>query len=131
MLATTAQKTKKHRDEWPRKVQPERTSVTAYRRDVGGGRYRFMVANYADDTRRRFDSYSDKANAIAVGSKRHQPVKTVGHIHGWHATVLTRVLESLHATGGVGESLHHLPGYQRQTIGRLDLPDAPSGGFHQ
>jgi site-specific recombinase XerD len=51
-------------DGWPRKVKPGRAIVTVYRRKTPSGNFAFMVANYADGERRRFDSYADEAEAI-------------------------------------------------------------------
>ncbi len=51
---------------WPRKVQPGRSIVRVYRRRTPGGNYAYMVSNYADGQRRRFDSYADEADALAA-----------------------------------------------------------------
>jgi site-specific recombinase XerD len=56
---------KEQKTEWPREVQPGRAIVRVYRRRVGDG-FGYMVANYADGERRRFDSYSDEAEALAA-----------------------------------------------------------------
>jgi len=56
-------------ESWPRKVQPGRAIVTVYRRKTSSGNFNFMVANYADGDRRRFDSYSAEADALAAAEK--------------------------------------------------------------
>jgi site-specific recombinase XerD len=50
---------------WPRKVQPKgcRTFVTVYKRQTATGPG-FMVANYADSKKRRFDSYNNEKDAL-------------------------------------------------------------------
>ena len=54
---------------WPRKVQPGRAVVTVYRRKTPQANFAFMVANYADGDRRRFDSYAVEADALAAAEK--------------------------------------------------------------
>ena len=49
---------------WPREVQPGRAIVRVYRRKTPSGNWAFMVSNYADGARRRFDCYKDEADAI-------------------------------------------------------------------
>jgi len=51
-------------DTWPRKVQPGRAVVTVYRRKTPSGNWGYMVSNYADGERRRFDSYATEADAL-------------------------------------------------------------------
>ncbi len=53
-------------ESWPRKVQPGRSIVTVYRRKTPSGNLAFMVANYADGDRRRFDSYATEEDALAA-----------------------------------------------------------------
>jgi len=68
MKATQSRKPKQG-ESWPRKVQPGRAIVTVYRRKTPGGNLAYMVANYADGDRRRFDSYSAEADALAAADK--------------------------------------------------------------
>jgi site-specific recombinase XerD len=51
---------------WPREVQPGRAIVRVYRRTTPSGNFAYMVANYADGERRRFDSYASEADALAA-----------------------------------------------------------------
>jgi integrase len=53
-------------DGWPRKVQPGRAIVNVYRRKTPSDNWAYMVANYADGEKRRFDSYKDEAEALAA-----------------------------------------------------------------
>jgi integrase len=57
---------------WPKSVQPGRAVVKVYRRKTPAGNFAFMVANYADGERRRFDSYANEADAIAAATKLAQ-----------------------------------------------------------
>src|SRR5262245_61289030 len=50
--------------EWPHEVQPGRAIVRVYRRKTPAGNFAYMVANYADGERRRFDSYPTEAEAL-------------------------------------------------------------------
>jgi integrase len=60
-------KTKSKQGEgWPRKVQPGRAIVPVYRRLTPQGNFAYMVANYADGERRRFDSYANEADALTA-----------------------------------------------------------------
>src|ERR1035441_702323 len=65
MKATSKRKTEQEQS-WPRKVQPGRAIVNVYRRKTPSGNFAFMVANYADGERRRFDSYLSEADALAA-----------------------------------------------------------------
>ena len=66
MKATTSRKAKQE-ETWPRKVQPGRAIVNVYRRKTPSGFFAFMVANYAEQGgKRRFDSYSSEADALAA-----------------------------------------------------------------
>lgn len=68
MKATSSCRAKKT-ESWPRKVQPGRSIVTVYRRRNPSGNFNFMVANYADDNRRRFDSYAIETEALDAADK--------------------------------------------------------------
>jgi hypothetical protein len=57
---------------WPKSVQPGRAIVKVYRRKTPAGNFAFMVSNYADGERRRFDSYANEADAIAAATKLAQ-----------------------------------------------------------
>ncbi len=63
MKATQSRKPKQD-ESWPREVQPGRAIVRVYRRQTPAGNFSFMVSNYADGQRRRFDSYADEADAL-------------------------------------------------------------------
>lgn len=49
-------------------MQPGRAIVKVYRRKTPAGNFAFMVANYADGDRRRFDSYASEADAIEAAT---------------------------------------------------------------
>ncbi len=69
MITTTPSQPKparKTKPEWPKEVQPGRAIVRVYRRHTPSGNYAYMVANYADGQRRRFDSYANEAAALAA-----------------------------------------------------------------
>jgi integrase len=68
-LSRTLKDTPQPDDSWPRKVQPGREIVRVYRRKTPSGNYAYMVANYADDNKRRFDSYSSEADALDAAEK--------------------------------------------------------------
>ncbi|MSU21394.1 MAG: hypothetical protein EXS30_08355, partial [Pedosphaera sp.] len=68
-MKPTASRTPRQRETWPRKVQPGRAVVTVYRRKTPSGNLTFMVANYADGTRRRFDSYPTEVEAMEAAEK--------------------------------------------------------------
>lgn len=51
-------------DSWPHKVQPGRAVVTVYRRKTPGGGNSYMVANYLDAAKRRFDCYPTETEAL-------------------------------------------------------------------
>ena len=53
-------------------LQPGRAIVKVYRRKTPAGNFSFMVANYADGERRRFDCYANEADAIAAATKLAQ-----------------------------------------------------------
>jgi len=63
-MKTTSSRKAKQGESWPRKVQPGRAIVTVYRRKTPSGNFAYMVANYADGNRRRFDSYGSEADAV-------------------------------------------------------------------
>jgi integrase len=63
MKATQSRKAKQD-ESWPREVQPGRAIVRVYRRQTPAGNFAFMVSNYADGQRRRFDSYADEGEAL-------------------------------------------------------------------
>ena len=63
MKATQSRKTKQD-ESWPREVQPGRAVVRVYRRQTPAGNFSFMVSNYADGQRRRFDSYGTETEAL-------------------------------------------------------------------
>ncbi len=65
-MKTTSTRRTKQGQTWPRKVQPGRAIVTVYQRKTPSGNFAFMVANYADGERRRFDSYASEADALAA-----------------------------------------------------------------
>jgi len=54
---------------WPKSVQPGRAIVKVYRRKTPAGNFAYMVANYADGERRRFDSYADETEAMEAADK--------------------------------------------------------------
>lgn len=54
---------------WPREVQPGRAIVRVYRRKTPAGNFAYMVSNYADGERRRFDCYHDEALALDAAEK--------------------------------------------------------------
>ncbi len=69
MSTTLSRKPKqeqKRKPEWPKQVQPGRAIVRVYRRKTPQGNFAYMVANYADGKRRRFDSYASEADALAA-----------------------------------------------------------------
>jgi integrase len=70
MKATSTRKTGQGetplKDGWPRKVQPGRAIVNVYRRKTPSDNWAYMVANYADGEKRRFDSYKDESTALAA-----------------------------------------------------------------
>lgn len=51
-------------ESWPRKVQPGRTIVTVYRRQTPSGNPAYMVANYVEGGKRRFDCYASETEAL-------------------------------------------------------------------
>jgi integrase len=59
-----AKQARKQKPEWPKEVQPGRAVVRVYRRKTPSDNWAFMVANYAEDGKRRFDCYHDEAAAI-------------------------------------------------------------------
>ena len=68
-MKTTASRKPKQDESWPRKLQPGRAVVTVYRRKTPQGNFAFMVSNYADGERRRFDSYQTEADALEAADK--------------------------------------------------------------
>ncbi|MBM3840113.1 MAG: site-specific integrase [Verrucomicrobia bacterium] len=68
-MKPTPSRKAKQGDSWPRKVQPGRAIVNVYRRKTPSGNFAFMVANYADGDRRRFDSYASEADALEAAEK--------------------------------------------------------------
>jgi integrase len=71
-MKTTTSRKRGQAKTWPKSVQPGRAIVKVYRRKTPAGNLAFMVANYADGERRRFDSYADEADAIAAATKLAQ-----------------------------------------------------------
>jgi integrase len=65
-MKATATRKAKQEESWPRKVQPGRAIVTVYRRQTPIGNWSYMVSNYVDKDRRRFDCYHDEAGALAA-----------------------------------------------------------------
>ena len=66
-MKTTLSRKAKQEETWPRKVQPGRATVTVYQRRTPSGNPAFMVANRAEQGgKRRFDSYSSEADALAA-----------------------------------------------------------------
>ena len=63
-MKPTPSRRRKQGESWPREVQPGRATVRVYRRKTPSGNWAFMVSNYADGARRRFDCYKDEADAI-------------------------------------------------------------------
>jgi integrase len=63
-MKTTPSRKAKQAESWPRKVQPGRAIVAVYRRRNPSGNFNYMVANYADGERRRFDSYATESEAL-------------------------------------------------------------------
>ena len=53
-------------------MQPGRAIVKVYRRTTPAGNFSYMVSNYADGERRRFDSYANEADAISAATKLAQ-----------------------------------------------------------
>lgn len=64
--AKQGRKQKQDKPEWPKEVQPGRAVVRVYRRKTPAGNWAYMVANYADGERRRFDSYANEADALSA-----------------------------------------------------------------
>src|SRR6516165_3752592 len=60
----TPKQGRKEKPEWPKEVQPGRAVVRVYRRKTPSGNWAYMVANYAEDGKRRFDCYHEEATAI-------------------------------------------------------------------
>jgi integrase len=58
----------KQDENWPRKITFGREAVTVYKRTTPAGNDAYMVANYSGE-KRRFDSYSDEAEALEAASK--------------------------------------------------------------
>jgi site-specific recombinase XerD len=56
-------------DIWPRTIQPGRATVSVYRRKTPSGNFAYMVSNYADGDRRRFDCYAEEADAVTAAEK--------------------------------------------------------------
>jgi len=71
-MKTTTSRKRGQVKTWPKSVQPGRAIVKVYRRKTPAGNFSFMVANYADGERRRFDSYPNEADAIAAATKLAQ-----------------------------------------------------------
>src|ERR1019366_425587 len=55
-------------ENWPRKINFGRESVTVYKRATPSGNAAFMVANYSGE-KRRFDSYSTETEALEAANK--------------------------------------------------------------
>jgi integrase len=62
----------KQADSWPRTVQPGRAIVRVYRRKTPSGNFSFLVANYADDNKRRLDAYPKEVEALEAANKLAQ-----------------------------------------------------------
>ena len=71
-MKTTLTRKRNQAQTWPKSVQPGRAIVKVYQRKTPAGNFAFMVANYADGERRRFDSYANEADAIAAATKLAQ-----------------------------------------------------------
>jgi len=67
-MKLTASRKTEQAESWPRKIQPGRAVINVYRRKTPNGNYGFMVANYADGEKRRFDSYKTEADALAAAN---------------------------------------------------------------
>ena len=68
-MKITASRKPKQDESWPRKVQPGRAIVTVYRRKNPSGNFGYLVANYADDNRRRLDSFPTETEALEAAEK--------------------------------------------------------------
>jgi len=68
-MKAASSRTTKRADKWPKEVQPGRAIVRVYRRRSPSGNFNYMVANYADGQRRRFDSYPTEADALDAADK--------------------------------------------------------------
>jgi integrase len=58
----------KQDETWPKKVTIGRVTVKVYRRQTPAENFAFMVANYSGE-KRRFDSYSEEADAMDAANK--------------------------------------------------------------
>jgi len=67
MKRASSCKRRKATKQWPRKVTVGRESVTVYRRTMPNGKPGFLVANYAEGSR-RFDSYPREDLALEAAS---------------------------------------------------------------
>lgn len=63
MKSSPSRKGKKD-ETWPKKVTIGRETVSIYRRSTPRGNHAFMVANYSNPKKRRFDSYPTEEEAI-------------------------------------------------------------------
>jgi integrase len=68
-MKTNPSRKAKQAESWPRQVQPGRAIVSVYRRRTPSGNCSFMVSNYVDGDRRRFDSYKTEADALDAAAK--------------------------------------------------------------
>jgi integrase len=86
---------KKDSEGWPREVQPGRTIVRVYRRKTPSGNWAFMVANYAENGKRRFDSYQDEDTAIDAATSLAKRLDDCNYV----AASLTKDQAMEYATG--------------------------------
>ena len=71
-MKTQASRKPKQTDTWPKIVQPGRAVVRVYRRQTPAGNWSFLVANYADNDKRRMDAYPTAVEAIEAATKLAQ-----------------------------------------------------------
>ena len=102
-LSRTSKGKLKAGDSWPRKVQPGRAVVNVYRRTTPSGGVGFMVANYADGERRRFDSYSTETDALeaadALAKRLDKREYVAASMTKEQAIEFASVMQSLNALG--------------------------------
>ncbi len=79
-MKDTQSRKRQQAETWPRKVQPGRAIVNVYRRKTPSGNFAFMVANYADGERRRFDSYASEADALDAADKLARRLDTRDYV---------------------------------------------------
>jgi len=71
-MKTNSSRKPKQDETWPMLVQPGRAVVRVYRRKTPAGNFSFLVANYADDNKRRLDAYPTELEAIEAAKKLAQ-----------------------------------------------------------